>query len=228
MPETEYLEPENMEEKKELVVSGGTYIEQAESMVIATERDYMTADDFLTLGREQTKKIEIHCDPRIAQANKLHKDLCKDKNVLLAPIKQATEIVKPKMRAFKREQEKKAQEEAARLRKIQLKEEADRQAKIDADKLAQAELLEKQGRKEEADTVLNAPDPMKHRPTPAPIAPPAIPKTKTQLRKDWAIEVVDFSKVPDDLKDFSHSRAKARVKAFDGKVEIPGCIVREI
>ena len=179
------------------------------------------------------KKIKTHCDPRIAQAHTLHRDLCEDKNVFLDPINEAMGIVKMKMKDYKRNQERKKAEEDARLRKIALEKqkEADdkRKAAEEEKRLAEANVLEGQGRPQEAELVVSAPDPEEHKPIPAPISQPAVPKTKTRLTKDWRITVLDINLVPRELTDVNYARAKARVRSFgDGKVEIPGLLIEEI
>jgi len=233
MTEPEYIEPENIDESQALMRSGGSYQAEAEALVVETNVRYTEADEFMVEGNEQIKKIEAHCDPRIAQAHALHKALCNDKNKFLDPIHDALLTVKGKMKEYKREKERKQAEEAARQRKIALekqKKDDDRRKAIEEEKrLVEAEVLESQGRHHEAESVLSAPDPEQHKPIPAAIAQPAVPKTKTQLRKDWTITVIDMNLVPRELTDLSMSRAKARVRSFgDGKVEIPGLLIEEI
>lgn len=233
MTEPEYIEPENLEESQALMRSGGSYLAEAAAMLVQTDERYVEADEFVVEGMEQTKKIKDHCDPRIAQAHVLHKDLCEDKNVFLDPINEAMGIVKMKMKDYKRNQERKKAAEEARLRKIALekqKEEDHKRKMAEEEKrLAEAEVLHDQGRHHEAEAVLDAPDPEEHKPIPAPIVQPAVPKTKTQLRKDWKITVIDINLVPRELTDLNMARAKARVRSFgDGKVEIPGLLIEEI
>jgi len=233
MPEPEYIEPENMQESQALARKGGSYLDNAHAMLIRTDNKYTEADEFVVEGMEQTKKIKTHCDPRIAQAHALHRDLCEDKNVFLDPINEAMGIVKMKMKDYKRNQERQKAEEEAKKRKIALekqKEEDDKRKAAEEEKrLAEANVLEGAGRSQEAELVVSAPDPEEHKPIPAPIVQPAVPKIKTRLTKNWRITVLDINLVPRHLTDVNYARCKAAVKSFgDGKVEIPGLLIEEI
>lgn len=224
--DSEYIAPENTEETEAITQSGTDYLEIAQNFLIQSEKDYINADTFNDQGREQIKKIEAHCDPRIKQAHGLHKALCDDKNKFLDPIKEARGIIGGKMSTYKQAQIRKRMEEEAKQREILRKQEEERKKAEDDKRLAEAIALDKQGRHEESEAVMNAPAIEENKPIPAPISVPAVPKTKTRYRTGYKVEVVDKDKVPREFMDVNEQRVKQRVKSFDGKIEIPGIVIK--
>lgn len=223
----EYISPET--ETQELTKDGGDYLQIAQNFQILNEQDYVSADSFNANGKEQIKKIEAHCDPRIKQAHEMHKGLLADKNKFLEPIQQARRIIGGKMSTFQAEQKAIRLKEEAEQRKKALAEEKERKEQELERKRIEAQQLQEAGREEEAKAVLYAPDPLENSPVSAPIAQPAVPKTQTKFRTSWDVRVIDLDKVPDEfiIHTADIQLIKARVKSYKGKIEIPGCIITE-
>jgi hypothetical protein len=227
--EPEYIAPENKTETEELEVSGSDYLDTARAFLIQNERDYISADTFNTNGKEQIKKIEAHCDPRIKTAHELHKDLLGDKNKFLEPIKQARRVIGHKMSIYMEEQKRIRLVKEAEDRKVALQKEQDRKEAELQRKRVESQQLKEAGRHEESQAVLYAPDPMQNTPVAKPISQPAVPKTETKFRIGWNVDVIDLDKVPDEfiIHTADIQLIKARVKSYKGKIEIPGCLITE-
>jgi len=220
--EPEYIAPESGTE--DLTVAGGNYLEIAESIVILNEQDYTSADNLNANGKEQIKKIEVHCDPRISQAHEMHKGLLKDKNQLLEPIKKARSIIGNKMSVYADEQTRIRLAEETAQRKKDLEAEQERKKKFMENKRLESQQLQEAGRNEEAQGVLYSPDPVENAPLAKPIPQPIVPRTKTKFQGGWDVEVIDIEKVPDEFIIYTADiqLIKARVKSYKGKIEIPG------
>jgi len=222
--EPEYIEPG----EKALMVGNASILTEAETMVIENDQQYLSADNFRALGKEQARKIGEYWDPLIKDAHAMHKNLLAKKNSFLEPLKEANSIVGRKMLPYKKKKEEEAEAERRRLRKIQMDEAEKKQKELDQAKLDEAVSLSSQGRESEAMGVLEAPTPAV-----VVVAPPVntapVPKTKTRYRKDYEVDILDINLVPNEFvkRTANIPAIKLRVKSFDGKVEIPGVIIRE-
>jgi len=217
----EYIAPDDTQE---MVKAGGDYLEIAENFLIMNEKDYVSADTFNANGKDQIKKIEAHCDPRIKTAHELHKGLLADKNKFLTPIKEARTLIGRKMSLYAEEQKRRRLEEEATQRKVDLEKEKERKQLVTDNKRMEAQQLDEAGRHEEAKGVLYSPDPELNAPLAQTLPQPIVPKTQTKFQGGWDIEVIDIEKVPDEFIVYTVDipLVKARVKSYKGNIEIAG------
>ena len=169
----------------EVELGAMTLAEEAEAIEITDANTYQAAAFFLRSAcKGLTKKIHESFDPLIKKAHDTHKSLIAERKKQLEPVLEAERLVKGKIAAYSREQDRIRREREA---------EARRRAKLlaEADTLQRAVDLENQGRAAEAEALIEK--------TPAPVAPvvsePAPKAEGVSIRKVWKFEVVDVTKI---------------------------------
>jgi len=194
--------------------------DKATALVIATDADLVKAGEFLTGIKGLQKEVDGAFNPIIKKALEAHKEALSQKKRAGAPLVQAEGIIKPKIAIYTAEQERKRREEEARIRREQ--EEKERQKKIEEEKrLKEAEALEAEGKQEEADGILNEPEPEEE---PAPIViPPAPTKVEgVSIKKVWKFRIADEDKIPRKYLIVDEKMIGQIVRAEKDKCEIPG------
>lgn len=210
------------QEKQELTNKGYRFLEMAKGLAVTDDESLLKADDLNTMGAREIKLIEAFINPHIRRANDVHKALTQDRAKMMEPIKQGKRLIGGKMAEYRNEQERKLKKEQARLAEEARKKEEEAKKAEEDRRLAEAQTLADQGRKEEAEAILNAP-------APAPkqfIAPPpsiVVPKTNTSFREKWEAEVFDKALVPEEYKIVDQGALNKVAQATKGKAQIPGC-----
>ena len=188
-------------------------VEMATQAVVKTDAEYISAKTF----RKNTVAYFKHWEKEEKEATQPILQGLEKVRSWFRPIKAAAKLAKetidPKISAFETERERLRLAEEARLREVARKEE---QKLLDAaQKLRDKGKVVQAAAKEEAAASVV---------TPAVI--PSIPKVEgTYHREEWDIELVDISLIPKEwwtVPVVDEASIKSRVKATDGKIEIPG------
>ena len=207
--------------RMELGEKAEKFLEMAKNMKIENIDHYKFADECNSSGAKQTKVVEAFFNPHIKRAHETHKALTSDRAKVLNPIKEGCRLIGNKMVVFKRaEEEKERKEQAARDKKAR-DDDAKARADLEESRLEEATDLEKEGRKEEAEDLINAPLPERIQVAPAPVS--AIPKTKTVFQDKWEYDVIDKSKVPEKYKIVDEATLNKLCQASKGQLFMPGC-----
>ena len=155
----------------------------------------------------------------IDQAKKAVMDLFR---VPLTALENAGKSIKGLLKDYSDEQEKKAQEEAEKLRKLAEKEAEAEKKKIDA-KIERAKASGKEDKVEELEAQKEAVTPLD---TPV-VASQLGPLKGVSYRDKYTGEVVDFKALPDEYKLVNQSALDKVLSATKGKIEIPGVKVHK-
>lgn len=158
-------------EKKEMDA-----VEKVRRWEIKSNEDYSALDSFLVGLNELKKEIVADFKESKAAAKAAHQAICDQESAHLDKLEEARIIGKPKLVAWRQEQERKDEEERRRL-------EAEAQKKRDEEALAQAQAAEKSGDKEAAQAIIE-----KAAAAPAPVVKvePTLPKAKTVSQERWS------------------------------------------
>lgn len=188
-----------------------TLPEQAQTIIIKTPNDYLTAGEFVKQMDALLLEIDGAYDDNILAAHKLHKGLIAKKKTYYDPPSSARKSVRKLMTDWDTEQEKKAKEEETRLRDLA------RKAEEDA-KLQEAIAAEAAGHQEEAQAIMEE----------EVYVPPIIIQNDTpkvqgvQFRVTWKFKVVDQRKIPAEYLLPDLVKIGAVVRAMKGSTNIPG------
>ena len=166
----------------------------AQAIAITTDAGYLSAGEDVKEIARRERIIEAKMDPLCDLTNRAHKGMTGLRAELLAPLKQAREIISRKLWTWEKEREKLRQAEQARLEREARERATDSQ-------IAKAAALDSAGHHEAAEAVLN-------RPVQAPVvAPPAAAKIAGYTsRTEFTFEIVAPSEVgrvycaPDEAK----------------------------
>ena len=128
-------------------------------------------------------------------------------NQFVKPLEKAVQTLNCKMSSYAVEKDRKAKEEAVRIRR-----------EIEA-KAREAQLNE---------AIRTGDESIKDQE----IAPIAVPVEKTKIKgtslvQDWDVAVVDFAAVPDEYKMIDLAAVKKHVRATKGRVPVPGITITE-
>jgi hypothetical protein len=193
-----------------------TIPQQAKALEIRTSEDAQRASEIYGQIKAMRKEIDAFFDPNIQKAHELHKQTLAQKKKMDAPLVEAEQVLKPKLLAYNREQERKVAEEAARLRREAYK----REEEI---RIARAAQAEEEGFKQEAEKILNEPTPL-----PPPVIPAPIQKVEGfKERTLWKFEVMDSSLVPEEYKKVDEVAIGKVVRALGKMCKISGVRVYE-
>lgn len=161
-----------------------TWPERAAAITVSDQGSYELAADLLNSAIKVIRKqVAEHHDPIIKAAHETHKLAVAAKKKFDEPLDQAERIIKGKLAVFIADQQRKQQEEQARL-------EAEERKRQEEERLKAAEQLEASGADKAAvDAVLDAP-----LPTPKPVvATPTFQKrSDVQMVTSYSAEVTDF------------------------------------
>jgi len=182
------------ENATELSMSSVVILGNAEKFApIEDNKQLAEVADLLKTTRKFVKDTEASCRPRIKQALDLKTSLLDDMNELINPAKKAGVIYSGLLVAYDNKLEKERKEQAAKDERDRIKREADERVAEEKRKLETASELESEGKKEEADQVLEQP----HRTT---IEPVNVAKVKQEekpkidglhYRSKWKAEMID-------------------------------------
>lgn len=193
-----------------------TVYEQAKQITVTDNVTMSAADQLIKDMRLVRKEIGLAFDPIIAKAFAAHKEAKAQKDRAELPLIQAEEYLKPQIKKYIADQERKRQEEENRLR-------LEAQAREEAERLEKAAQLEVEGHKEEAEAVLEKP---------APIVMPTVEKTtpKTDMRlyrKSWKFRVINEADIPREYMSPDLIKIGGVVRALKNKTSIKGIEVYE-
>lgn len=197
------------------VDEGGEHVlATAEAVFIHDESSARVADGVALAIDKEIKKIHEVLDPFVTTAHQAHKDALKHRNRYLDPRDQAKRIVAGKIGGYQQEVQRKHREEQDRLAAIARKH-------AEEEQLRRAEQLEAEGRKAEAEAVIQAP-------VVAPVIaiPPPTTSTAVSMREYWHAEVVDEDKLPVHWMVPNQQALDAHARTTKGSVPIPGVVFR--
>jgi hypothetical protein len=219
------LPPKGTSEEVELSRSVTSIELEAESIVIGSDEDYNSAGEFGRRLKRALSEVEGFFAPMKAAANNAHREVCGREKMMLAPLRNAEATLKRTMGdyALRKEQERRALEEAARRH---AQEEADR-------KLAEAIAHEDAGDEDAAqEAMLDATmaDQMSRTMSVTLEQPKA---DGVSMSKDWVIDILDESKVPVEfagmvIRPVDDKAVMRLIRASKGKFEIPGVTYHEV
>ena len=196
---------------QEPVETALTLYEQARLLVVKTPEDYLFAGEFLRSLKDQRRSIQEWFKPLKEKADQAHKAIIRKEKEALKPLEEAEALIAPAMLAWKREEERKAEEEARRIREEARK----REEEI---RLAEAIQAEREGYKEEAQAILEEPIDI----------PVVTVQTRTPKiaglaeRTTWTFRVVNEDLIPREYLMPNLNKIGAVVRIDKGKTKIPG------
>jgi len=159
---------------------------KAETLVVASQRDYDGCADLLRYIKGVKKEIDGTFDGPIKMAHEAHKAIVAAKKKHYDPLDSAERIIKDKSLVWYREEQRKQQEEQRRLDEIARKAEEKRKAELEA----QAKRHEENGNIEKAEERRALAEEV-HVPTP--IVPNRVEKAEGQaIVTTWRAEVYDL------------------------------------
>jgi len=181
-------------------------VDKADRFIVESIEQVENASEFLKKIKEAEKRIEAKRLEFTKPLNQSLKAINATFKKLKEPLEQARDSISKKILSWRRveaerariAEEKRRKEEEERIRKIM---EA-REAKISAEKKKELieEIIEEEPKVE--------------------VEKPKAKIGKTQARKVWAFEVMDFSQVPDKYKSINQVEINADIRA--GERKIPG------
>ena len=178
--------------------------------------DYERVISFRNIAVERKKLIEETFNPMKQKAHSAWKEIVSTMDKFLNPVQGVIDTIDSNVRGFKREQERKAQEEQDRLRRI-----AEEKARKEREALeARAKKAIASGKEEKAEALLEKAEQVEAL---VPTVAPLFSKVKGDTtRKNWRAEVTDFNLLPKEytLPDMQTLNALARTKK--GTIAIPG------
>lgn len=169
----------------ELETQGDLIVTQAREMIIDSAETWTAGAEFLRLVKTRQDRVGEVYDPIVKRWHQGHKDTLAEKAGHLVPFNEAGAVVRKKMTDYKAEERRQREAEEARLR-------AEAQKQAEEERLAEAERLEAEGRKAQADAVLEAPI------VAAPVVlPTQAPKTEgVSTRQVWKFRITDAAMIP--------------------------------
>lgn len=185
-------------------------VAQATGVQITTPEGYSWAANFLKSIKTAQKRVETTFEKSVTKARDSWKEACKLRDSFADPLSDAEKLLKGKMSAYDREQERIA---------------AEAQAKIDADARktreeaeARAQKREDKGNVEKAEQIRQNAES-----APVPVIVKSVPKVDgVKYTEFWIAEVTDPSQVPDMFWAIDQKAIDAFVKSTKGKTPIAG------
>lgn len=215
-----HIDINTVEEKKK--TSDVPALVKKSELIISSQEEYITAGAVLKEIQDRYRELDTQrksITAPIDQAKKAVMDLF---NVPLNALKNAGTKVKGLLKDYSDEQEKKAEEEAEKLRKLAEKEAENEKKKIDA-KIERAKASGKDEKIEELEAQKEAIIPLN-----TPVAAPPLETLKgVSYRDKYTAEVVDFKLLPDEYKMVNQSALDKVVQATKGAIQIPGTKIKK-
>lgn len=202
---------EQTPEVKEVTTLALTIPDQARQLVIASNEDYVRAGALLVAIKGIRKKINDTFKPIKQKMDAAKQEVLDQERAADKPLVEAEEIIKPRLAAWNKEQERIRQEEEMRLQEIARKEEEER-------RLKEAILAEQSGDKEEAEAIIN---------TPIQAPPVVVQKTTPKVagvsfRENWDFEIINENLIPRQYLMPNMIAIRAVVKGLKNQTNIPG------
>jgi septal ring factor EnvC (AmiA/AmiB activator) len=183
----------------------------ASSLKVVDNDTYLQASELLKSLKELEKRIKDYFKPLKEQAHKAWKAVCDRENAEIEKLQPSMRYLNTQLTQYNLEQERKRQEEEARLRREAEKVEEER-------RLQEALEAEKTGNIKEAEAILEEKTFI-----PSPIVEKTIPKVKGQtMTTIWRWRVIDVNIVPREYMQVNEIAVNQIVKALKSKVNIPG------
>ena len=178
--------------------------DQARTFTIPDDAAYAVAAAFLLKVKSIITEIEQFCDPTIDAAHKTWQSALAQRRHLLEGPRQAEALVKPLLKSYHDEQERKRQQEARRLNE-------------DA-RLTNALHAEQSGAPDTAERILNG-----ELVTPPVATPPATPPIEgIAYRERWVFRIVDEQRLPREYLLADRVKIARIVTAMKAATRIPG------
>lgn len=188
-----------------------TVYDQAKAITVKDNPTMTQADDLIKSMRLVRKEIGLAFDPIIAKAHAAHKEAKAQKDRAELSLIQAEEYLKPQIKRYLAEEERKRQEEENRLRLEAQKAEEER-------RLEEAIQLSSEGLKEEAEAVLESPQPIV-----MPTVEKTTPKADMRLyRKVWKYRIINEALIPREYLKPDEIKIGGIVRALKSKCKIDG------
>jgi len=184
-------------------------IEEARQMEIIRPEQYTKAGEFLKVIKNFKKEIKESFDPIIEKTHQAHKEAVARRDKKLKPFVEAENLLGVKMVSFQTEQQRKAQIEQERLRKL---------AEAEARELERrAEKVKSEEKREE---LLQRAEETKNM---TPVVKVEVPKIdKIATRTVWKFEVIDEKLVPREYLKIDEVKIGSVARATKGTLQIPG------
>ena len=198
---------------------------KAESLVVASDKEYAEAGAFGRMLKEKMAEVTEFFAPMKKTAHEAHKQICDREKKMLSPLKKAEAIIKKSMGEYalkKEEARKKAEEEARRL----AREEADRKLaeciaaeKAGDEKTARVAIIDAQMADEAARSIT------------IDSGKPTAEGVSTYV--DWEIETVDEETVPVaisgiTIRPVDTGAVMRLIRASKGEIVIPGIKYKKV
>lgn len=201
---------------------------QAGAIVISDDASLASAGVFLRGIKTILKRIGDTFDEPIRSAHESHKKIIAAKKEHADPLLGAEKTVKGLMGKYVAEQDRIRAEQQRRIDEEarQAEEKRRQEAKADEDRrIAEAQALEDSGKPEEAEAVLDAPEPESE-----PVIVQAAPAKPARIegvsaRKVWKWRLVSIAEVPREHLILDEKKINAVVKAWGESTKIPGIAV---
>lgn len=197
----------------------------AGAFTITSDADYQKAGEFGRTLKQKAAEVTQFFKPMKDSAYQAHKAVCDREKAMLAPLRNAEQIIKKAMQDYQADQEQKRKNQQEEARKAALKE-CDR-------KLAEAIELEKSGDTEAAAAAMNDAEIMEEASKYA-VVPQAKPKAQgVSTSKDWEIVSIDSKSVPltvagVEIRPVDRAAVMRLIRLSKGQIEIPGIAYREV
>jgi len=160
-------------------------VEGANAFAVVDSASYDRAAELMRMIKTGIDDVKQRLAPAKKQADAAHKAIVKLEKEAIGPREAARTIYSQKRLAWQEKEDRKRQEEEARLRAAELK-------RAEDERLAEAARLEAEGRNEQAEAVIAAPI------VPRPIVlSTTVPKSDgVSVRTNWAFRIVDATLIP--------------------------------
>lgn len=219
------LVPEVQEEVRTFTLVSGQELFKAEaqkalaaakSLSVTDNASLLAADDLRANWAARGSALLALLNPGCQAADKLHKDLVKDRDSCVGPYSDAARLTKQKMIAYEEERRQIQRREQARL-------DAEAKRKAEEEALDLAAELEKAGLKQEAEEVIS--EPVQAAPV---VAPKTTPKIEGfSYRSNWKWRVTNAALIPREYLTTDDVKISGIVRAAKKLTNIPGIEVYE-
>ena len=221
MTTTEIMDPQRLEREVQET------IHNYKDLVISDDGSFVAAQEALKVLKGRERKINEFFDPTIKKAHELHKETLANKKKLSGPVMECYNAIAGRCGQYQHQKEMEArriQEEKEREERKRREAEMERLRKEEEDRrLAEAAELEAQGKKEEAEKVIDEPV---HIPEPEPMAPAPIERPpqveNVSYRTYWKWRLKDITKVPRAYLMLDEIKINKIVSAMKGDNDIEG------
>ncbi len=205
-----------METPDNVAMKAISVYDQVKVIAVIDNVTMVAADDMIKSMRLLRKEIALTFDPIISKAHAAHKEAKAQKDKAELPLIRAEEYLKPQIKAYLAQEERKRQDEENRLRLEAKKAEEEK-------RLSNAVQLEAEGLTEEAEYVIACQIPIV-----MPTAEKTTPNADMRLyRKVWKYRIVNESLIPREYHMVDLPKIGAVVRALKSKCKIPGIEVYE-